>query len=265
MRIIQSFFFCLLLLTLIFQSCSVEKRHYTNGYHLQWKHDAKPADAEQIKEAVVQIKQKQKVVNLNNVSNQKTSLSENINELIASSNKKKRFSLSTDSIGCDTLILRNETEIKVKVTEITPTEIKYKYCNNLTGPTYVVYRYDVSYIKYANGSLDSFVNEHAPTPTLKNRQNPNKDNAYRTEDYVRKRSVASIFFGAFSLIPIYGGAAGVIAILLGSKCLRLIDQNPKELSPYKSRATTGFVLGILGFLLSLFIIVYYILVVLRII
>jgi uncharacterized protein YdhG (YjbR/CyaY superfamily) len=264
MRLIKPFFCSLLILTLIFQSCSVEKRHYTSGYNLQWKHAAKPTNAEETKEAVAQAKQEQKVIKLKNASNQKTLFSENINELIASSEKKKRISISPDSIGCDTLILRNETEIKVKVTEITPTEIKYKYCNNLTGPTYVVYRYDVSYIKYANGSLDSFVNEHAPTPTLKNKQFA-KEDKYRTENYVSKRSVASIFFGAFSLIPIYGGAAGVIAILLGSKCLRLIDKNPRELSPYKSRATTGFVLGIIGFLISLFIIVLYALMILKII
>ncbi len=264
MRIIKPFFYSLVFLTLIFQSCSVEKRHYTSGYNLQWKHNAKPTEPEEIKQAVAQTKQEQKVIKLKSVSNQKTILSENINELIASSEKKKRISISTDSIACDTLILRNETEIKVKVTEITPTEVKYKYCNNLTGPTYVVYRYDVSYIKYANGSLDSFVNEHAPTPTLKNRQ-VNRDDNYRTENYVRKRSVASIFFGAFSLIPIYGGAASIIAMTLGNKCLRLIDKNPRELMPYKAKATTGFVLGVIGFLISLFVIVFYILTILKII
>jgi hypothetical protein len=44
----------------------------------------------------------------------------------------------------------------VKVAEIGLEKIKYNRMDNLTGPVYVVDKSEVKYIKYANGSVDSF-------------------------------------------------------------------------------------------------------------
>src|SRR6185312_2797353 len=157
MRIIKSFFYLFLVLSFAFQSCSVEKRHYTNGYSFQWKKNNHSAKIENPDDGLTQAKQQPNKNEVSLASKELKFSEKNIDALMASSEKKKGIVLlKPDSAGCDTLIMRNETEIKAKVIEITPTEIKYKYCDNVTGPTYVSYRYEVSYIKYANGRLDSF-------------------------------------------------------------------------------------------------------------
>jgi len=54
----------------------------------------------------------------------------------------------------DVITLRNGNEIKAKVTEITPSEIKYKRYENLEGPTVVVARSEVFAINFENGTRE---------------------------------------------------------------------------------------------------------------
>ncbi|MHB8258882.1 MAG: hypothetical protein ACYDCN_09585 [Bacteroidia bacterium] len=212
-------------------------------------------------------------------SNLQINKSSNQLTLTVSSDKKKGVVLlAVDSMGCDTLIMRDGTEIKAKVTEVTPTEIKYKYCNNIDGPTYVVNRYLVSYIKYRNGTLDSFVNEHPPiaTPTNRNNGNYNQNNRgafngndshylvnnYAVNDYVRKKSLATLILGIVSFVFIsIGLITSIFAIVYGTKCMRLIKQDPANLWMYRRRTNTGltfawivvalYLLGIIGVIVAL--------------
>ena len=54
----------------------------------------------------------------------------------------------------DVITLRNGDEIKARVTEITPSEIKYKRFENLDGPTVTVSKSDVFAINYENGTRE---------------------------------------------------------------------------------------------------------------
>jgi len=54
----------------------------------------------------------------------------------------------------DIILLRDGTEIKAIVTEITPVEIKYKAFENPNGPTITLWKKDVFVINYANGTRD---------------------------------------------------------------------------------------------------------------
>jgi len=54
----------------------------------------------------------------------------------------------------DIITLKNGNEIKAKVLEITPTEIKYKRYENLEGPTVVIRRAEVYAITYENGETE---------------------------------------------------------------------------------------------------------------
>ncbi|MBD2722889.1 hypothetical protein [Hymenobacter armeniacus] len=51
----------------------------------------------------------------------------------------------------DVLTKRNGEELKVKVVEITPSEVKFRRADNLEGPLISVWRTDVFMIVYANG------------------------------------------------------------------------------------------------------------------
>lgn len=274
MNRLKYFFLSLLLSVLILQSCSVQKRRYTSGYHLQWNENKTTLLNKESEDIV---KNKRKNSEVKDIERVKENIISNVNftSLTASLEKRKgMFLLPPDSTNCDTLIMRDGTEIKVKVIEITPTEIKYKFCNRIDGPTYVAYRYTASYIKYANGTLDSFVKEHSPATTVvKNNNNrtivtspQNQDiEKYRKEWYVRKKSVASIVFGACGLIPFYGAPSAVVAIIYGAKCLSLINKDPNSLYMYKRKAIIGLTLGCFALLAYLLLIVYGILVLFNII
>ena len=262
---------CLVLLSIVlFQSCTIEKRHYTNGYCLQWKKSADKLTPN-TKTNLTEEKKVSKTIPSSEKNNDANSL---FNSLTASADKLKGAVLFTvDSLGCDTLIMRNGTVIKVKVTEVSPTEIKYKYCNNLEGPSYVIYRYQASYIKYRNGTFDSFSNEYPPaaSPVKRNNGNyspNNRDNfsgnsrysptdKFETERYVANKSTRSLVLGILSfLLSFLGIITAIFAIIRGTECLRLIKEDPYNLWRYRSRAVTGIVLGAIFLGLILMLIIY---------
>lgn len=56
----------------------------------------------------------------------------------------------------DTIFMKDGSKIASKVVEITPDWVKYKSWSYKDGPTYYIFRLDVSSIKYPNGSIDDF-------------------------------------------------------------------------------------------------------------
>jgi len=54
----------------------------------------------------------------------------------------------------DVILLKDGQEVKAKVTEITPSEIKYKAFEHLDGPTRTLAKNDVFLINYANGKRE---------------------------------------------------------------------------------------------------------------
>lgn len=280
MRIVKPFLFLLLLSVFILQSCSIEKRLYTNGYSFQWKKNeatTKPA----LSEVVAQVKKQPKKAITQSAKEDPSFFTNQYEPLMASAENKKGIILfALDSTGCDTLVMRNETEIKARVIEITSTEIKYKYCDNVNGPTYVSYRYEVSYIKYANGRLESFKDEYAPSRQVQNQNNQNQNqyqsqgqNQYQyqnnqqnynlyygsdkwVEGRVKKLSVISAVFGFISLVPYFGIPGIFIAMNSGFKALRLIKKNERELGIHKQKAWMGIGLAILAIILYIAFFVY---------
>jgi hypothetical protein len=64
--------------------------------------------------------------------------------------------LATTLSAQDNIVLRNGDEIPAKVLEISPKELKYRKSANLEGPVYTAPIRDVLFIKYANGTKDTF-------------------------------------------------------------------------------------------------------------
>lgn len=63
-------------------------------------------------------------------------------------------------VAQDIIVKTDATQIKAKVAEITPAEIRYKKFTNPDGPTYVLPVSDIHYILYPNGEKEMFT---APT------------------------------------------------------------------------------------------------------
>jgi hypothetical protein len=76
------------------------------------------------------------------------------------------FLWATSVYAQDLIVLRDGNIIEAKVTEITPTEIKYKRSNNLNGPTIVIDKADVLSIRYENRSVE-IIN---PLPTARRQE-----------------------------------------------------------------------------------------------
>ncbi|MDP1800052.1 MAG: hypothetical protein Q8L81_01780 [Bacteroidota bacterium] len=73
--------------------------------------------------------------------------------IVGSQKTSDKLFISPDSL-CDLVIMKNGDEVKARVLEITPIEIKYKKCLSPDGPLYVVKKNDVFMIKYANGTKE---------------------------------------------------------------------------------------------------------------
>lgn len=151
---------------------------------------------------------------------------------------------------CDTIVLRNEAEIRARVYLVTETEIKYKFCNNTSGPMMVVSKEDVLMIRYGNGRQEIFTRANSDVIDV------------ILEKNIRKAAKTSLWSGlgayAISLVPIPGLIAGIIlaivAVTSGSRAQRLIDDNPRLDALYGRNARSGTILGIVYLCLVLFVI-----------
>lgn len=73
-------------------------------------------------------------------------------------------SISTVAISQDVITFKNGNEKKVKVLEVSPSEVKYKSFDNVEGPTYSDQKSTIFMIKYENGLKDIF-NAETTEPT----------------------------------------------------------------------------------------------------
>jgi len=136
------FLYVLLLLSAIsFTDCTVQKRTYRDGYYVSWN-----------KKAPVISKFEKNEVDNNQIV---TASTDNAltNDLF---NNTHIPSISSQDTCGDKIFMRNGTDILGKVMEVTPTSIKYKLCDNLNGPLFVVGVDKIAMIKYANGVKETF-------------------------------------------------------------------------------------------------------------
>lgn len=79
----------------------------------------------------------------------------------------------------DIITLKNGTEIKALITEISVDDIRYKRFDNQAGPVYVVKKTEVFMIQYQNGTTEVINAQNTPVTTTRNNRNQS------TEDRIR--------------------------------------------------------------------------------
>ncbi len=136
-----------ILVAVILTSCTLQKRHYRNGFYVHHS-----SDQVKVKES-----KEQEVVPLPGIS------SRHLEEPITASSDDQLILLpkeipedSITDICNDSIWTREGVVSRVKVLEVTQTEIKYKRCANINGPTIVVSQHNISKVKYANGITESY-------------------------------------------------------------------------------------------------------------
>ena len=159
----------------------------------------------------------------------------NVDSTIVSTSQNVEF-----SDDCDIIILKNGEEISAKVEEIGEDYIKYKMCDNLTGPTFNKSLDNVFMIKYSNGTKTVIEQKDN---SKEDQESSEKDSENKKEDNSEDNStdtsgILSIIFGAIGLflLPILFSTA---AIILG-----LFSINSKRKS--KAMGWIGWALGLIG-------------------
>ncbi|MFN8278534.1 MAG: hypothetical protein U0T84_13730 [Chitinophagales bacterium] len=116
----------------------------------------------------------------------------------------------------DIITYKNGDEVKAKVTEVSPTEIKYKVWDNQDGPLYRVSKADIFMIKYENGTKDvmSSAPVAAPIPAITEEERKARmatEQARASFDYYKKMEKKYYSRGVGLLIlgihPALGGVA----------------------------------------------------------
>jgi len=138
---------------------------------------------------------------------------------------------------CDTIILKSGKSLVGKVEEIGLSEIKYRNCNNLSGPIISIAKSSASVILFSNGSHEIFTLDD---PAL---QSNNATITGNTEErQVEGFGIAGLAAGVVGLfiatIPL-----GAVAIVFGAISLSRIKKNPMK---YKGKglATASLILGL---------------------
>jgi hypothetical protein len=200
---------------LLLVSCSVKKRAYRHGYYVDWAVQKKQRSGTDIKNSATASKRHEpvEIVTVKPTAELEASI-------LTSSQKK--ISL-IDTCG-DVITFKSGDQVTVKVTEITDDKIKYRRCDNLDGPVFVVNKSTVALIRYANG-----VEEKITAPVQIN--NTAKDpNVYGNDKYQEPQkihplawwSLVSLAFGFFLGFGIVG------ALILSIYAIKEISRNPKK-------------------------------------
>ena len=147
---------------------------------------------------------------------------------------------------CDIIVLKTGEEVSAKVTEIGQDEIKYKKCDNLSGPTYSMNKSLVFMIKYSNGTKDIISSDNSTQNNSSPQKSPtpNNDNSKNDLDDSNGNSVWGIISFVVGLVgllvlPI---PFGVVAMIFGG-----IGVNKK----LKGLAITGLILGFIDLIVGL--------------
>ncbi len=241
MKLLQQLSFIALAITLVLTSCTIEKRVYMPGYHIEWLNGRHSPDKQTTSNEIKKIKKNETVTAeqsetptnaLDNSfaqtsDNSITASLDNLPESITPNYflskekihflKKSQIKSIITSEECDLIILKNGQEIKSKVLEVGTAEIKYKECSNLNGPTFSKNISEVFMIKYPNGTSTVISSDES-----KNTTNPsNTPLSGRTSNKSQLIALLlSIFIGGLGIHRFYLGhiGMGVLYLLTGGLC-----------------------------------------------
>ena len=138
---------------------------------------------------------------------------------------------------CDTIILKTGSVIFAKVEEISQTEVKYRRCDNLSGPLHSIIKSDVSSIRYVNGTRDNFtpVVDVTYTPAF----SPQNSLPQQTQGLAVAGFISSVVGLFIASIPL-----GLLAIIFGGISLKKIRGSQGRLRG-RGLAIAGIVIGII--------------------
>lgn len=226
-----------LIILLVNFDCSYQKRLYRKGYYVDWlsqKHSffKKSFSSAQKEKSFVSAENTMPNFSSKFISNH---YQDNYSTVIASQQNiqyfiKNKSSLLQDTCG-DKLILRSGDEYLVKIIEITEKEIKYKRCDNLDGPIYLMNKEKIYVIIYRNGYKEYIYTEKFSDDKVSKSSN---QTSKASKSYPISLVLAIVFLG---LTIFYIGIALLPTIpFLARNARRLIQKYPDR---YTGNSSAG--------------------------
>jgi hypothetical protein len=232
---------------LLLVSCAVQKRHYRKGFYIASTGQSAQKKSSESKES--------------NITKQIFALpavpSEPITQNGFTIETSKKKGVPTDS--CDVLVFRDGTEILAKITELNESQVRYKRCDNVEGPTYVTEKSDLFMLKYSNGTREvmpappSRATVISPAPpktpgTLRNQEakydEPSSANVSLIAGLTALLSLLLAVVYPLTLISSF--LAAINAVSSAKKYFSITSKEP-YLYPGRAKAITGLILGVLTF------------------
>lgn len=238
-------------LFLIFCSCSVQKRLYVSGYHMDWKGgsgswvknaknhlDKSPKDSIRFvfNDSDLKLSKRES----NSLQNGSASVS------APEAEKYKEVLLNNDVISdsCDVLVMKSGEVVYVQVEKVDPFYVTYRKCDSVDKKNYMVKRDDVFTIKYHT------VSENVVKPVEKPAFKPSEtgDKKYKEKEVV----LWGVFGAALSIIAwfVFGLPFGILAMVFGIAGLITIESNP-DIYEGRGYAFFSFIMGLIDVLLVL--------------
>jgi hypothetical protein len=248
-----SYLFFISLLLVIIVSCSIQKRNYREGYHIEWK-NKNHSD----------LSLRKYTSDKHRAESSSLAMRYFLPEILAqsptlSSDKKNTNPVTSEKTiavdNCDTIIFKNGRKVIAKVLEINPTEIKYKSCNNPDPTVNTIDKNEIRYIIYANGTKEYFSEVNKEPSTTNNNYNRRNYEEYEIKELADDSFMAGIcgLIGLF-LVPPLGLIGCFLAIRRGKKALAYMEKDPLLKAKYGKKARAGLTMGRIGCFLPLAII-----------
>jgi len=232
-----------ILAVFILASCSVKKRTYRDGYYIDWAFQKKASKHPSII-SDTQVKSAQKEV----VETEYITASKNPDVVISSNFKR---AVIIDTCG-DVITFKSGDQVTARVTEITDDKIKYKRCDNLEGPVFVVNKGTVETIRYANGVVEKIeAPQVVQAPNPNNSPNNDRNNNYKGPKKVHPYATTALL--CLLLLWWLFGIGIILGAVFGYLAVKEIDKDPTRYRGRKlAKIVYGISIGIITFFLALF-------------
>lgn len=227
---------------LVFCSCSVQKRHYRDGFYLNWlghsvaKTQHTSGGIKHAPPATSVAKSTQSVAKAKNPASDPELSASTLPAILPAKHTTNQLVHKKTADSCDVIVFRDGTELRAKILEINAEEVKYKKCEMMDGPDFRSSKSRVFMIKFANGAKEVFESK-TPVPAQKRSQEPapKNDNAHKS---VHPLAVYSLVTGVIGFII----GLGILSIILGNLAIRRIKERP-DIYKGEALANIGIILG----------------------
>jgi len=234
----------LLLPILTLFSCSLQKRKYQSGYFLSWnKNNLSIAKNQKQKQFNVQKNE----IKFNEISFKKDITTSANNKITRIFNNTIKNNLAVPD-SCDKIIHKDGTEIMAKITEINTSEIRYKRCDFIDGPTFVEKQNKVFMIKYANGKSEMFKTEKA----VENNNGKTIQDSQKINDKDKNTNPFSTLSLVFSILGFYPLIilGSILGLIFGAIAKNEIKSEPNKYNKKSENfARAGVIISAIGLIL----------------